>query len=292
MLNRQLGEIKEGGATRAGRDRIGRRRPRLAVRAAALSIVALAAGPAVAFAAPSLYVGNSSSQLSIFDLTLDGALVAADPATVATGPNPDGLALSPDQASLYVVNSGDTVGDSVGDSVSQFDVAADGSLTAKNPATVAAGSSPSMIAISPDGDSAYVTDSGAGTVLQYDVGADGKLAAKSTASVAAGVNAFGVAVSPDGSSAYVTNGASSDGTISQYDVGAGGALAAKDPATVAAGAFPAGIAVRPDGASVYSTELNSFFVRQWDVAVERRAVAEGSGDGRSRAIPLDDRAQP
>jgi hypothetical protein len=43
-------------------------------------------------------------------------------------------------------------------------------------------------------------------------------------------------------------------------------LSAKAPASVAAGAFPGGVTVSPDGQSVYSTELNSFFVRQWDVA--------------------------
>lgn len=225
---------------------------------AAATLLALVLLPATAHGAPSVFVSKSvANDVSLFDAAPDGLLSPHVPATVATGTNPDGIAVSPDQESLYVAN-GVTPG-----SVSMYDIEPDGTPVPKATATVAAGSDPAAIAISPDGTDAYVANNASNTVSQYDVAADGVLSAKTPATVAAGSFPSGITVSPDGGSVYVTN---AGGGISQYDVGTGGALSPKTPDSVAAGSFPFGIALSPDGDSLYSTELNSLFVRQYDVA--------------------------
>jgi len=80
--------------------------------------------------------------VSQYDVAPGGTLTAKTPATVATGTNPFGVALSPDGRSAYVTNLG-------GASVSQYDVAPGGTLTAKTPATAATGTNPTGIALSP-----------------------------------------------------------------------------------------------------------------------------------------------
>ena len=195
----------------------------------------------------SAYVANvSSGSVSQYDIGAGGALSPKNPATVAAGTFPNGVAVSPDGGSVYVTNIGD-------DSVSQYDIGAGGALSPKNPATVAAGDGPNEVAVSPDGGSVYVANF-AGGVSQYDVGAGGALSPKSPATVATDGFSNGVAVSPDGGSVYVTSGRQdlSGFSVSQYDVGAGGALSPKSPATVATGRFPSGVAVSPDGGSVTS----------------------------------------
>jgi DNA-binding beta-propeller fold protein YncE len=198
---------------------------------------------------------SAVSQYSVDPVS--GALSPMNPATVAAGSFPEGVAVSPDSKSAYVVDSGDNA-------VSQYNIdPVTGALSPKFPATVATGTTPREIAVSPNGKSVYVTNAndvtGAidNTVSQYDVGAGGTLTPKLLAKVPTGRGPLGIAVSPDGKSVYVAN--SLEATVSQYDVGAGGALTAKTPATVATGIAPLAldeVAVSPDGTSVYVTDFH------------------------------------
>jgi 6-phosphogluconolactonase len=205
------------------------------------------AGVAVSPDGKSVYVTNAFSnpgEVSQYSAGAGGALVSKSPATVPTnvgfGGEPEGVAVSPDGRSAYVVNGGFVRG---GGSIAQYSVGADGALSPKTPAGFQAGSVPVGVAVSPDGRSVYVADRLNNDVLQYSVGADGALSPLSPAAVVAGSNPSAVAVSPDGKSVYVSN--SGGNTVSQYSVGADGALTAKNPTTVAAGSFPIGIAVSP-----------------------------------------------
>jgi DNA-binding beta-propeller fold protein YncE len=191
-----------------------------------------------------------------------GALSPKDPATVAAGTTPFGIAVTPDGTSAYVTNffvnfSGP------GATVSQYSIdTRSGALSPKNPPTVAAGQAPIAVAVAPDGKSAYVINIDR-TVSQYNVDPDsGALSPKAPATVATDPDNRGGpiagAVTPDGKSAYVVNfGFRSSGTVSQYSIDPhNGALSPKTPATVAAEQDSSQITVTSDGTSAYVT--NSF----------------------------------
>ncbi len=196
-------------------------------------------------------VDSSRGSLSQYDVAADGTLTPKAAAPVATGIEPNAIAVNPDGKAAYVTNFTDG-------SVSQYDVGPGGVLSPTIPPTVATVGDPHGVAVSPDGKSVYVTD-GAG-VSQYTVGAGDTLIAKKPASVAAGNGPEQVAVSPDGKSAYVTN---FDGTVSQYTIGANGALHPRTPAAVATGNDPVGIAVSPDSGSVYVADHGDGLIAQF-----------------------------
>ena len=227
---------------------------RLSLIAGALAV--LAAAPAQA--APFAYVTNDTGagEVHQFDMGPGGGLTPLSPASVPAGSFSTDVAVSPDNASVYVANQ------ATGD-VSQYDVNPGGTLTPKSPATVLAGVTPVGVAVSPDGASVYVTNQSSGDVSQYDVGPGGVLTPKSPATVLAGPSPVLVTVSPDGANVYVTNGG--DDTVSQYDVGPGGVLAPKTPPTVATGVSPVEVTVSPDGASAYVANAGSHTVSQYDV---------------------------
>jgi DNA-binding beta-propeller fold protein YncE len=222
----------------------------------------------------SVYVTNesggagSSGTVSQYDVGAGGALTPKSPASVATGTGPQGVAVSPDGNSVYVIDETDKT-------VFQYDVGSGGALTPKIPATVATGADPRLLAVGPDGKSVYVGNSDGNSVSQYDVGPGGGLTPKTPAAVAAGADPEGLAVSPNGNSLYVVDAGGLPpvtGTVSQYDINPlTGALSAKTPATVATGVSPFGVAVNPDGKSVYVTNFNNFVtvnlgsVSQYDV---------------------------
>jgi 6-phosphogluconolactonase (cycloisomerase 2 family) len=144
----------------------------------------------------SLFAANrGANSVSRFAVSpLDGTLTLG--ASTAAGGQPNGVTVSADGHSVYVVNQ--RAND--GQFVSQYDLAANGSLTPKTPPTVPSVATPKMLALSSDGHSAYVPNQGSGDVAQFTVAPDGTLTAKSPATVAAGTGAF-FAVYSDGPSA-------------------------------------------------------------------------------------------
>ena len=257
-----------------------------------------------AFALSSIYVTNEgSSTVSQYTVVAAGGrLSPKTPATVAAGPGPIAVALSPDGTSAY---EADYYG-----AVSQYTVAADGTLSPKTPAIVAtgncsspwaialsangtrayvvcyannllfeykvaangtlsplgsigAGANPDAIALSANGTSAYVTNQGYSSVSQYTVAANGRLSYNGQ--FATGGGPSGVALSADGKSAYVTNRFSN--TVSQYTVAANGTLSPKTPATVATGDQPVPVVLSPDGRSAYVANYDGG-VSQYTVAAD------------------------
>jgi DNA-binding beta-propeller fold protein YncE len=134
---------------------------------------------------------DNVSQYSIDPTT--GKLSPKEPATVAAGKHPHGIAISPDGKSAYVANHGpEETGKNTG-TVSQYSIdPLTGKLSAKEPATVTAGERPAAIAITPDGKSAYVVNEGLifereGSVSEYNVDSlTGKLSSKEPATIATG----------------------------------------------------------------------------------------------------------
>jgi DNA-binding beta-propeller fold protein YncE len=209
--------------------------------------------------AGSVYVANhDAGNVFQYDVGASGLLTAKAPATVASGTEPVGVAISLDGRSAYVTNRTTS-------NVFQYDISPTGGLTPKAPATVAAGAGARGLAVSPDGRSAYVTNTAVNNISQYDIAAGGKLTPKVPATVATGGSPIEVAVSPDGRSAYVAN--QGDNNVSMYDVGAAGQLTLKTPGVVAAGTGPRRLAISADGRSVYVVNLTSANVSQYDVGL-------------------------
>ena len=262
-------------------------------RAAALAVTAcgLAAGcagaatpvAAPAARAPFAYVADTGkNEISQFGSSPggSGALRPLTPKTVASGPGPYDVAVSPQGTSLYVV---DGLGNAAGE-VSQYTInPATGKLTPKSPKTVPTAAGPSgIIAVSPDGKNAYVPDFTAKVISQYRISpVTGKLTPMSPKTVAAPGGPTGIKVAPDGRYAYITNvalrlalkgehpTASTNvkaNTISVFRVSPGtGALSAKPVATVVTGRNPQMITIAPHGKSAYVTATNDNTIWQYSI---------------------------
>jgi uncharacterized repeat protein (TIGR01451 family) len=121
-----------------------------------------------------------------------GRLSPLSPATVATGPGPHDLAITPDGTSAYVL----TV---VNDTVSQYAISpATGALSPKPVSTAATGLHPEAIVIAPDGKNAYVTSENKGTLSQYAISpATGRITPLSPATITTPPSgSIGLAVTP------------------------------------------------------------------------------------------------
>jgi DNA-binding beta-propeller fold protein YncE len=130
--------------------------------------------------------------------TETGILSALGTPTLTTN-DPEGLAISPDGLSVYVVNEGDNT-------VSMYSRdKASGLLTPMSTATIATGSRPTKIAISSDGKSVYVLNGLSGNISMYDRDTTtGQLTSIGTEAHPY-VEPFGISVSNSGDSVYVTD---------------------------------------------------------------------------------------
>jgi DNA-binding beta-propeller fold protein YncE len=179
---------------------------------------------------------TACSTVDQYSVGADGSLTSLSPATVATGPTPGGVVVSPNGNNVYVTDQFD-------DTVSQYIRHGDGTLTPMNAPTVPAGNLPYAIAITPNGKYVYAADNLGASISEYSVGSDGSLTQLSPTPVPAGSHVFDLKISPDGNSLYATN--SNDNDISQYTINGDGTLTAKTTPTVMAGNKPTGLAIVP-----------------------------------------------
>jgi DNA-binding beta-propeller fold protein YncE len=223
-------------------------------RAAGAAVVALLAVPTTAAAgARAVYVASGvpggPGTIAQFSVRVaDGLPTPLSPPTVATGGDPQHVAVTSDGRFAYA-----TAADP--GEVWEYAVGASGALTPIGTAPAAPGAH--GVAVAPNDHSVYVANQGNATVSQFDVQPDGTLAPKSPPAVPAEAGASGVAVAPDGDSAYVTN--LDAGTVSQYDVDrATGALAPKSPAAVGAPPLASGLGTSPNAydMNVYVASLS------------------------------------
>jgi len=216
---------------------------------AGVTVCAMAAFPAPTLA-NGVYVFNlEEATVSQFSSGAGGALSPLSPATVPTGKEPAGLAISPNGHDLYVsAEPPPNVG-----AVWQYSIAADGALTPLNPETAEAGGYPIGVAVSPDGQNLYVADQLSG-VSQYSIAPDGALSPLNPATVPAGGAPGGIAVSPNGRNLYVAN--FSEESVSQYSIAPDGALTPLSPATVPTGDAPFGLEISPNGQNLYVANTN------------------------------------
>jgi YVTN family beta-propeller protein len=160
-------------------------------------------------------------------------------ATVPVGVAPAQMAVSPDQKSVYVANTG-------GNTVSVLNTADD---AIAGTIALPGGSRPVDVAVEPKGRYLYTANGGSDRVSVLDT-----RTTRVVASVRVGTQPLSVAVAPDGRTIYVAN--SGSGDVSVIDVRTNRVVR-----TIPTGRFPSGVAVTPDSASLYvSNEMSGVTV--------------------------------
>ena len=124
---------------------------------------------------------------------------------IFAGEGPEGLAITPDGATLYAANfgayavvNGQVMQLSDGTTVTTIDTATD---TAGTQITV--GSEPSSVAITPDGTTAYVVNLASSTVTPIDIATNSAGSPITLNATLTGTPGFQIAITPDGTTAYV-----------------------------------------------------------------------------------------
>lgn len=172
-----------------------------------------------------VYVTNiDAASVTVFDAQRQSVL-----GVIPVGEEPDGVAASPDDATIWVSNF-------AGDSVSVIETASDTVV-----ATIPVGDGPVGLAVSPDGAEVWVTNRLSGTVSIIDSATRG-VAAEIAIGPASGVNA--IAFTPDGTRALVTH--SLQDTVSLLDTQQRRVVDA-----VRIGRVPNRVVVAPDGRRAY-----------------------------------------
>ena len=179
-----------------------------------------------------------------------GALTPSAPAPVATGSDPEDMAVDPSGRFVYVANLVSNASDLATISMYTID-SSTGVLTPTNPPTVPTGFLPQGIAIDPLGRFVYTANSDDNTVSMFTINqGTGVLTPTSPPSVAAGWSPDGLTVDPSGRFAYAAN--QDDDTVSMYTIDqTTGVLTPTSPATVPTGQSPFDITVDPSGRFAY-----------------------------------------
>jgi YVTN family beta-propeller protein len=229
---------------------------------------------ATAGAAANVYVANYGSA-TVTPIATTPTILPAP--AVRVRPNPTAIAIAPNGAMAYAVNSGDGT-------VVPIETADNSRLT-----PIQVGNEPTAIAITPDGRTAYVADQGSAAVSVitlatgavatiplpgmepgavavdpsgtwlYVADAGGRIVAVRIVDQKVGVPVStgpasrpnALAVSPDGSLLYVTE--AGTGAVAAYAIGAAGLGAPVRTYALGAGSAPSAVAVTPDGQWVVVT---------------------------------------
>lgn len=201
---------------------------------------------------------------------------------IATANNPQGAALSPDGALLYVTETN-------ADSVKVVNALNNAGITRIG---LGVGSTPYGIAVTPDGKRAYVA--GAGTNKVYVIDLVNNVLCSSHTTVCAGftypisVGSFptGIAITPGiNSKVYVTNQGS--GTVSAINTATDTLCTTSTCSPIGAypmligssTSHPYGIAVKPDGSEVYVASYGTNNVYAFNVSADNAPLAIGVGNG-------------
>jgi 6-phosphogluconolactonase (cycloisomerase 2 family) len=225
-----------------------------------------------------LYVANLGSNatdaatVSMFTINPNtGMLTATNPAQVATGFFPQGIAASSNFA--YTANSDDN-------SVSMFTInTGSGVLTPLSPSETvvpplfssrSSFSSPDFVAVGPSGQFLYVTDQGNGAISTFTINSEtGALTPTTPAGVIAGPDPWEITFDPTGKFAYVPD--EDIGDVYMYAVDATTGTLTPNPAVlVPAGNQPAYMAVHPSGKFAY-------VVNRYDGTVSMYSIDPATG---------------
>jgi DNA-binding beta-propeller fold protein YncE len=234
-----------------------RRTPRPAQALLWLLLCAALSFPAGASAAQLYVSDHASNTVSAFTIGANGVLspiaCSGESCENETGPEPAGMAISPNGQFLFVANRGGK------GSVSAFTIAAGGALTqdeCTKKKDCKTGSEPAGMATSPNGQFLYIANEGSNNVSVYSIGAEGKLAkVNCEASCMTGEKPFAIAVATNSQFLYTTNLESN--TVSAFKIGERGGLSPIECAGCQTGDAPTGIAVSPNGQFLYVANRSS-----------------------------------
>ena len=212
---------------------------------------------------------GSTGQIQTFVVDAhSGALRTGGPTVPSGGTAPVSLAVTPDEANLYVANQGNKT-------VVHFAIAGSGALTQKDTVTLAA--APVYIAVNSAGTDLYViSGTTSATLTEYSLSSGTIGSATATLSLQVPGYATdtivptGVAVLPNNNAVYVsavdksaynpggaTTSNANPGWLFGYSVGSGGALSATSGSPYQAGVKPSALAIDPTNRFVYVTDYAS-----------------------------------
>jgi YVTN family beta-propeller protein len=171
--------------------------------------------------------------------------------TIAVGPNPDGVAISPDGKTVYVAN--DVTGPTT---LTVVDA-----TTNTVAASVYTGSRPSSLAVSPDGSRVLVVNKNSEDVAVVDAVSRTVLRTVTVNQVP-----YGVDITADGKRAYVTNSGSDTVSVLNLENVGNPNVPVVDGPPIAVGDRPIGLALTPDDSKVYVTNFLAGTVSVIDTA--------------------------
>ena len=218
--------------------------------AGVLLLVACAALPSRAqtetFYGPFAYVTNQNAGTVSVISTVSNTVAATISLCGDCGPEPTGLAVTPNGQFVYVANQGNGTVSVISTSTNTV------TTTISLPSVCDCSASPVAVAITPDGTRAYVTDTGQSAVFVIDTNPSDETYNTVIASITEDVgnpNPSGaIAISPDGSAAYYTFGTTSVGRI---DTNPSDDSYNTHTTTITVGNNPTGVAVTPNGSFIY-----------------------------------------
>jgi 6-phosphogluconolactonase (cycloisomerase 2 family) len=206
-----------------------------------------------------LQVDPTSGTVSVFSVQgttlteVPGSPFIVGGLSLASGPGPAGLAVTPDGKYLYVSSQFDST-------ITKFSVSASGALT-QGP-ILPVGTAPSAVTITPDGGFIYVANSS--TVSAFAVcnqvvsnctdpnSPDGSLAAVAGSPFSAGIGPVAMLAPPSGKFLFVVNRQSNQ--ISEFKIATGtGVLTANAQPSISTGSNPVGITFRAGTTTVTAT---------------------------------------
>lgn len=200
---------------------------------------------------PVAYVSSSMKNNDVAAISMSNYTVLA---TIPVGTAPIGLAVSPDNGSLYVTNSGDNT-------LTVINIS-----TNRPVATINVGNTPYSVAVSPDGRTVYVSNSKNDTVSVIDAATD-----MVTATIKVGSAPWGIKTNPRTGDVYVLN--QNDGTVSII-------YNNNIKATIPVGKNPGvGLAVSSDGTRLYVANADSNNVSVIDTSTNKVVTSINTGSG-------------
>jgi DNA-binding beta-propeller fold protein YncE len=200
-------------------------------------------------------------------------LTPKSPATVATGRQPEPIAITPKGKYAYVANCPSCTVNPKSSHPASPPKPAPATIwdyrinqktgTLSLMTTVITGTGANGIAITPNGKSLYVAT---GPVWQYSINpSTGKLTPKSPATIAVPGYAHDLAIAPDGKNVYVVTVANN--TVSQYRINPStGALSSKPASTARTVLHPEAIKIAVNGMNAYVTSENDGMLSQFAIS--------------------------
>jgi len=230
------------------------------ISAAMGSIVSATVTLTVTAAPEYAYVSNQNANtVSEYVIGAGGALTLIG--TVATGNEPNAVAVDPAHRYVYVANWTDG-------SISEYAVGAGGTLSSIG--TIAAGSNPASLTVDTTGQYVYAANLAGNTISQYAIGTGGVLTA--LGNVAAAGGPISVNVDPTGKYLYVAG--ETGNVVYEYSIGAGGLLTSLG--TVATGSDPQYVIIDPTGRYAYVVNWNDATVSEYTVNSNGTLTAIGT----------------